>query len=179
MSAAAVAAGVGDPGGKVAASPGDQPGDLSGDLPVRDKYTGHVLATVPQHTAEDAAAAVRRGSQACRIAAALPRHQRTAILEGAATRLLERSEEVASLLVAEAGKTIRQARKEVSRAVNTLRLSAAEAARNAGEVVPFDTFPGAEGRRGWYTREPLGLLVAITPYNDPLNLVALSTTREN
>jgi acyl-CoA reductase-like NAD-dependent aldehyde dehydrogenase len=76
------------------------------------------------------------------------------------------------LIVAEAGKTLRQAQKEVKRCVNTLKLSAEEARRNAGEVVPFEAYEGSEARQGWFSREPLGLIVAITPYNDPLNLVA-------
>jgi len=60
----------------------------------------------------------------------------------------------------------------VKRCINTLKLSAEEARRNAGEVVPFDAYEGSESRQGWFTREPLGLILAITPYNDPLNLVA-------
>ena len=78
----------------------------------------------------------------------------------------------AQLIVDEAGKTLVQAQKEVKRCVNTLKLSAEEAKRNAGEVVPFDAYEGSESRQGWFTREPLGLILAITPYNDPLNLVA-------
>ena len=39
-------------------------------------------------------------------------------------------------------------------------------------MVPFDAYEGSESRQGWFTREPLGLILAITPYNDPLNLVA-------
>jgi acyl-CoA reductase-like NAD-dependent aldehyde dehydrogenase len=58
------------------------------------------------------------------------------------------------------------------RCVNTLRLSADEARRSAGEVIPFDAHAGSENRQGWFTREPLGIIVAITPYNDPLNLAA-------
>ena len=77
----------------------------------------------------------------------------------------------ANLVVAEAGKTIRQANKEVLRCVNTLRLSADEARRNAGEVVPFDAWAGSGDHQGWFTRKTLGAIVAITPYNDPLNLV--------
>lgn len=141
-------------------------------LTVLDKYTGEQLAVLRQHTVEETLDAIAHAAAETRIAAALPRHARAAILETAATLLHDRREQAARLIVAEAGKTIRQARKEVSRAVNTLRLSAGEALRNAGEVIPFDSFPGGECRRGWYTREPLGLIVAITPYNDPLNLVA-------
>jgi acyl-CoA reductase-like NAD-dependent aldehyde dehydrogenase len=102
----------------------------------------------------------------------MSRAARAAVLDGAARLVAERSESFARLIVAEAGKTVRQARKETARAVNTLALSAAEARRNAGEVLPFDSFEGSEGRQGWFTREPLGVIAAITPYNDPLNLVA-------
>lgn len=142
------------------------------DLVVVDKFTGTEIATLPPFTVEQALDALDVAQSATATAAALPRHRRAAILEGAAALLRERSESVSQLIVSEAGKTIRQARKEVSRAVNTLRLSAAEALRNAGEVIPFDSFPGDENRLGWYSREPLGLIVAITPYNDALNLVA-------
>ncbi|MEW1962641.1 aldehyde dehydrogenase family protein [Microbacterium sp. NPDC077644] len=106
------------------------------------------------------------------IARALPRRQRHQILDRAADLLHERETDAAAVIVAEAGKTIRQARKEARRAQTTLSLSAEEARRNAGEVVAFDAYPGSENRRGWFTREPLGIILAITPYNDPLNLVA-------
>ncbi|QMU97167.1 aldehyde dehydrogenase family protein [Microbacterium esteraromaticum] len=142
------------------------------DLVVVDKFTGEEIAVLPQLTAEQALDALDIAQTATATAAALSRHRRAAILDGAAMLLRERSESVSQLIVSEAGKTIRQARKEVSRAVNTLLLSAAEARRNAGEVIPFDSFPGDENRLGWYSREPLGLIVAITPYNDALNLVA-------
>lgn len=142
------------------------------ELIVRDKFTGEQIGKLEDHDVDDALRMIELGKTAAQVAAALPRHRRAQILEEAARRIEGSSYDVASLIVAEAGKTVRQARKEVSRAVNTLRLSAHEALRNAGEVVPFDSFPGGEGRQGWYSREPLGLIAAITPYNDPLNLVA-------
>ncbi|MBB4233231.1 acyl-CoA reductase-like NAD-dependent aldehyde dehydrogenase [Rhizobium mongolense] len=86
--------------------------------------------------------------------------------------LESRRDAFAETIVREAGKTIVQARMEVSRCVNTLKLSVEEAKRNAGEIVPFDAYTGSEQRQGWFTREPLGIITAITPYNDPLNLVA-------
>lgn len=109
------------------------------DLIVTDKYTGEQIATLEQHTVAQARDAVTAATAATRVAAALPRHERAAILEGTARLLEERAAHVAALIVSEAGKTIRQARKEVARAVNTLRLSAGEAVRNAGEVIPFDS----------------------------------------
>ncbi|TFV35643.1 aldehyde dehydrogenase family protein [Bradyrhizobium niftali] len=102
----------------------------------------------------------------------MSRHRRSSILETAARIVEGRRDDFAKTIVLEAGKTIVQARKEVLRCVNTLKLSAEEAKRNAGEVVPFDAYAGSEKRQGWFTREPLGIIAAITPYNDPLNLVA-------
>ncbi|ALE07699.1 aldehyde dehydrogenase [Arthrobacter sp. ERGS1:01] len=139
---------------------------------VTSPYDGRIVGTVA--LTEDAAgeailATARAGAQKAR---ALSRNSRGKILDCAATGIEGRSEEFAQTIVAESGKTIRQARKEVLRAVNTLRLSAAEARRNAGEVIPFDSYEGSENRTGWYSREPLGIIAAITPFNDPLNLVA-------
>jgi acyl-CoA reductase-like NAD-dependent aldehyde dehydrogenase len=142
------------------------------ELHVRDKYTGSVMAKLVQCTPAEVLAEIERASAATKTAASLPRHERGRILDTAAEILKKSVDEFASLIVAEAGKTIQQARKEVTRAVNTLRLSGEEARRNAGEVIPFDSFPGSENRQGWFTREPLGLIAAITPYNDALNLVA-------
>jgi acyl-CoA reductase-like NAD-dependent aldehyde dehydrogenase len=142
------------------------------DLLVHNKFDGTVLAVLPQCTESDVQVELIRAASAAPAAAAMPRHERGRILDTAAELLQQRSEKVAVLIVAEAGKTIKQARKEVSRAVNTLKLSAAETRRNVGEVVPFDSFAGSENRQGWFTREPLGVIAAVTPYNDALNLVA-------
>lgn len=141
-------------------------------LVVHNKFDGTVLATLPQCSEPDLQIELIRSASAAPAAAAMPRHERGRILDTAADLLQERSQKVAELIVAEAGKTIRQAHKEVARAVNTLKLSAAETRRNVGEVIPFDSFAGGGNRQGWFTREPLGLIAAITPYNDALNLVA-------
>ncbi|HWT33038.1 MAG TPA: aldehyde dehydrogenase family protein [Microbacterium sp.] len=129
----------------------------------------HTLAVSDPFDVDRIMARARAGSAAAR---ALSRFSRHAVLDRAAGLLRELSEQAATLLVREAGKTIRQARKEVSRAATTLSLSAEVARSHAGEVIPFDAFEGSENRRGWFTREPLGVIVAITPYNDALNLVA-------
>jgi len=138
---------------------------------VESPFDGAVVGAVPvtpASAADEVLKTARKGAQAAR---ALSRHARGKILDAAATDIEERREEFAQTITAESGKTIRQARKEVLRAVNTLRLSAAEARRNAGEIIPFDSYEGSEDRTGWYSREPLGIIAAITPFNDPLNLV--------
>jgi acyl-CoA reductase-like NAD-dependent aldehyde dehydrogenase len=139
---------------------------------VRNPYTGEIIASVPTVGAAAIGGILQQARCGRRTAAALSRASRAAILERASHLVEQRAESFAQLIVSEAGKTITQARKEVARAVNTLSLSAAEARRNAGEVVPFDSYGGSEKRQGWFTREPLGIIAAITPFNDPLNLVA-------
>ncbi|MBB4196020.1 glyceraldehyde-3-phosphate dehydrogenase (NADP+) [Rhizobium aethiopicum] len=144
----------------------------SKEIIVTNPFDGSFVGTIPETSAEAVDLLLERARRGARIARSLPRHQRSAILERAAATIEERKEEFALLIVREAGKTIAQARKEATRCVNTLKLSAEEAKRNAGEVIPFDAYAGSESRQGWYTREPLGIIAAITPYNDPLNLVA-------
>ncbi|MFJ1570970.1 aldehyde dehydrogenase family protein [Pseudomonas sp. NPDC088322] len=141
-------------------------------IDVFSPYDGRLIGSVPCQDASAVPAILERARQGVRQAAAMPRHQRARVLEEAARRVQEQAQAFAELIVAEAGKTLRQAEKEVKRCINTLKLSAEEARRNAGEVVPFEAYEGSESRQGWFSREPLGLIVAITPYNDPLNLVA-------
>lgn len=142
------------------------------DITVRNPFSGLPVGAVAQTSATDIDMLMERARRGAMLARDLPRHRRAEILENAADRIKADLEVFARQITAEAGKTIRQARKEVRRCVNTLKLSAEEARRNAGEVVPFDAYAGSESRMGWFSREPLGIILAITPFNDPLNLVA-------
>jgi acyl-CoA reductase-like NAD-dependent aldehyde dehydrogenase len=103
---------------------------------------------------------------------ALPRWKRREILEDIAAALLEQKERFAQLILTEAGKPIRLARAEVDRAILTFKTSAEEAARLGGESLPLDLTEGNEGRWGLVQRFPVGPILAITPFNFPLNLVA-------
>ncbi len=142
------------------------------DLTVTSPFDGEVIGAVPQNGPDQLEQILQRARTGFQLSRSLSRFSRHDILQRASALLRERTETAADLIVREAGKTVRQARKEVSRAVMTLSLSADAARSDAGEVVPFDAFRGSENRRGWFTREPLGIIVAITPYNDALNLVA-------
>ncbi|WLH00580.1 aldehyde dehydrogenase family protein [Pseudomonas beijingensis] len=141
-------------------------------IEVLNPFDGSIVGTVADVCASEVPHLLETGRSGARACAALPRHRRASILEQAALNIERDAKAFARLIVDEAGKTLKQAEKEVKRCINTLKLSAEEAKRNAGEIVPFDAYEGAESRQGWFTREPLGLIVAITPYNDPLNLVA-------
>ena len=82
------------------------------------------------------------------------------------------SEDLAVTICREAGKPITQARVEVARCVFTFETAAEESRRIAGELLPVDTVPWAEGKSAVVARFPRGIVVGITPFNFPLNLVA-------
>lgn len=141
-------------------------------IKVFNPFDGSVIGEVLKVPATSAQRIIDGAQHGASVARQLSRAERSRILEQASALVEKDKDAFAHLISAESGKTIRQARKEVLRCVNTLKLSAEEAKRNAGEVIPFDSYAGSESRQGWFTREPLGIILAITPYNDPLNLVA-------
>lgn len=145
---------------------------VENQIDVLNPFDGSVIGSVADVCAAQVPQLLEQGRSGAQACAGLARYQRARILEQAALNIERDARAFARLIVYEAGKTLKQAEKEVKRCVNTLKLSADEARRNAGEVVPFDAYEGSGSRQGWFSREPLGLIVAITPYNDPLNLVA-------
>ncbi|KXU96507.1 aldehyde dehydrogenase [Caballeronia megalochromosomata] len=150
-----------------------RPGDLSpGFIAVSNPFDGADLGMVADIPAGIAHLLIKTAKKGSHLSRRIPRHERASILENCASLILQDIEALSALIVAERGKTIRQSTSEVLKCVDTLRLSAAEARHNAGEVLPFDAFGESWNRRGWYTREPLGIIVAVTPYDDPLYQVA-------
>ena len=141
-------------------------------IDVINPFTQGVVSSIPTATLTDVEAALISAKHGFEISRNLARYQRANILAATAAIVRQELEAFALLIVSEAGKTIVQARKEVSRCINTLELSAEEAKRLSGEVIPFDSFEGAMGRQGYTHLDPLGIVLAITPFNDPLNLVA-------
>lgn len=140
--------------------------------PVINPYDGTVIDTVPladEGDVERALASAVRGAQAMRRLGGYERHR---ILRRAADLIEQRAEEFARTITLEEGKIIGEARAEAARAVETLTLSAEEAKRLGGEVVPLDGAPAYGGQFGFTLRVPCGVVVAISPFNFPLNLVA-------
>jgi glyceraldehyde-3-phosphate dehydrogenase (NADP+) len=138
---------------------------------VVNQENGTVVGRVIAATPAEVDSAVRAVAAEARRRA-WPLWQRREALAVASKKLAEHNEDFARLLSAESSKPIRDARTEAGRAAETLRLSSEQASRLAGETLPFDDTPRGAGRRGWYTREPVGVVAAITSFNDPLNLVA-------
>jgi len=141
-------------------------------LEVHNKYTGELIGAVPTARREEVDAALAAAERAATVMADLPAHQRSAILARAATLLRERSEDFARTIAAEAGKALKYARAEVERGISTFTLASEEAKRLHGETLPLDAVPAGEGYFGFWTRRPVGVIAAISPFNFPLNLVA-------
>lgn len=143
----------------------------AGTAPLEQKYTGEVLAEVAQASSDQVTRAVGSLHEAARRDI-IPPYQRFEILSRASALVAERRQELRDLIVAESGFTHGDADGEVTRAIQTLRLSAEEATRLAGEMVPLDGAPGVSGRLGFTMRYPVGVVCAITPFNSPLNTVS-------
>ena len=101
-----------------------------------------------------------------------PAHKRAEILVKVAGELGRRHEEVAQTICAEAGKPLKAARVEASRAMSTYTMAAVQARTLAGDVVPMDASQAGEGKLAFTLRVPIGVVGAISPFNFPLNLVA-------
>jgi glyceraldehyde-3-phosphate dehydrogenase (NADP+) len=151
---------------------GDRWVDKAEKIEVRNPFHNEVVDTVPAGDQDDVEAALRAAGEGFKINRDLPVHKRISVLYKAAEILRGRQEEFARTIATEGSKTIREARKEASRCVDTITISAEEARRVVGETIPFDSRPGSENRLGYYYRFPIGIIAAITPFNDPLNLVA-------
>jgi succinate-semialdehyde dehydrogenase/glutarate-semialdehyde dehydrogenase len=140
-------------------------------LEVYDKYRLEPAAQVATADREQAARAVSDAHAAFRSGAPGP-HERGAILERAALLVEARAADFVATMQMEAGFTVADGSGEVRRCVQTLKLSAEEARRLAGEVIPLAGAPQQSGRIGFTLRVPLGVVLAITPFNSPLNTVA-------
>jgi glyceraldehyde-3-phosphate dehydrogenase (NADP+) len=149
---------------------------LKGKRIVRNKkvevvnpYNDQVIDTLGMSDANDVSEAINIAERGFPILKEMPAGQRADILERTAATLKLRKEAFSRAIALESGKTINEARSEVDRAANTMKLSSQAAVKLTGETVRFD-LTGQSRKVGFYTRVPLGIVCAITPFNFPLNL---------
>ena len=131
-------------------------------------HSDEVLGIFPSATSPDAAQAVAAAAEAFPAWAATPAPTRGAILFRAAELVDERLDDIATTLTREEGKTLAEARGEVTRARDILRYFGGEGWRHGGDVLPANT-PNA---MLFCRREPLGVVAAITPWNFPIAIPA-------
>ncbi len=140
-------------------------------IDIKAPYDGRIIGRIPEAGRNDVEDAIAAADSAFRKTRLSP-YERYEILLKTSTLLNERTEDIARTLAGEAGKPIRDARAEVSRAVQTFLISAEEAKRIHGEGVPVEAARGSENRIAFTIRVPVGPICAISPFNYPLNLVA-------
>jgi acyl-CoA reductase-like NAD-dependent aldehyde dehydrogenase len=137
---------------------------------VRSPYSGEIVGRVAKGGRAEAQRAVGAASRA--LESPLPAHKRAEILVRVAGLIGRRHEDVARTICEEAGKPIKTARVEASRAMSTYTFAAVEARRLAGQMVPMDAAQAGEGKLAFTVRKPIGVVGAISPFNFPCNLVA-------
>ena len=141
------------------------------ELTVLDKFRLQPLLRIQSPNEAQVRQAIEAAHAAYRRGAPGP-YERGEILDRAARLLEQRLDAFVRTMQREAGFTQSDATGEARRCLQTLRLSAEEARRLAGEMIPLEGAPGQAGRIGFTLRVPLGVVAAITPFNSPLNTVA-------
>lgn len=139
---------------------------------VRNPYGGAILGDACLAGFPEIGAALEAGEKAFAKARHAPAAERSHLLRRISDALGKRSEEFAALILAEAGKPITLARAEVARARATFELAAAAALEPLGHPIAMEATEVGAGHAGLAKRFPLGVILGITPFNFPLNLVA-------
>ncbi len=145
--------------------------DRSPQAKVTNPFDGSVIDTVPQAAAADVEGALASAVVGAAEMRRTTGYQRYEILHRASELMRARVDELGRLISQEEGKTLAEGRTEALRATETMELSAEEAKRISGEVLPLDGASAGAGKLGFTLRVPCGVVVAITPFNFPLNLV--------
>lgn len=143
--------------------------DSDKKLPVYDKYTSEIYSTYAETSVEQVDLAVAAAKKSLETVKLTPR-ERYNILMKAAEYLTENAEEMAQIICHESGRLIGDARGEATRSRTALEVSAEEACRIAGEMVPVDGLNGGENKLCFTMRVPVGVVAAIVPFNVPLSL---------
>ena len=145
--------------------------DRADKIEVLNPFDGSVVDTVPQSSLADVEEALATAERGARVMADLTGYQRYELLMKVADLMRERADDLARTITLEEGKILAEAQIEATRAREIIVLSAEEAKRLSGEVIPLDGAPGVNGKLGFTLRVPCGVVVGISPFNFPLHLV--------
>ncbi|MCW2758631.1 MAG: aldehyde dehydrogenase [Nocardioidaceae bacterium] len=147
---------------------------VDGDAPldVHHPYDGSPVGSTTYATTEQVEQAVAHAAGLAPEAARLPVHVRADALMAVSRAIAVNVDELAELITAENGKPMMWSRAEAGRAVSVFRWAAEETRQQSGEALRLDSDAGGVGRLGYVRRVPKGPVLAISPFNFPLNLVA-------
>lgn len=138
-------------------------------LSVTNKYEQNIIATIPYADASEVQFAISNSAQAFQSWSRLSAMERREHILKIRDGLQHEKEKFINLIVSEAGKPLDYARAEIERSLSVLQFSAEEALRLTGETVPMDYGLG-KGKTAFTRRFPVGPVLAISPFNFPLNL---------
>jgi len=139
-------------------------------IEVRSPFDNTMVDTVPKGDVADVDAALAGAVEGAKIMRAMPAYERYRILAKAARLMYDRREQLARIISQEEGKILGESLVEAARAAETMELSAEEAKRITGEVLPLDAASHGAKKFGFTLRVPCGVVACITPFNFPLNL---------
>ena len=142
-------------------------------LDVSSPFDGSLIRTIPMHGADDAEAMLEKALACYRNRDGwLEHHERIAVLEKLALFIDAEADDFALLIAQEGGKPLTDARVEVGRAIDGIGLAIKELSQvMRGQEIPMGHTPAATGRTAFTTYEPIGVVVAISAFNHPLNLI--------
>jgi len=146
--------------------------DSPDSIKVHSPYNGSLVGTVAAAKKADYTKAIKLAQDAFKITRELPSYKREEACLAIAAGIAKNSEKMATMMSRELGKSLKDSRLEVSRAIGVFRVAAEEAKRIGGEMIDLDWNRGAEERFGIVKRFPRGVIGGISPFNFPLNLVA-------
>ncbi len=138
----------------------------------KSPYNGEIVSKSPLCDADDAHKALQIAQEAAKAAKLSTLSQRCNWILDVVAKLKENKEDIAKTITDEVGKPITFARVEIDRCIETLTLSAETMRTMHGETINTDAMNSGKKTLALFRREPVGVVVAITPFNFPLNLVA-------
>lgn len=144
---------------------------MSKTLNVVNPYSLEVIGNVPVSTWADVEPLLEAAHTLHRAGTPLPAHKRIEILEKTASLMQDDFDALAHLIANEGGKPLVDARVEVTRAIDGVRLCAQEIGQTKGTEIPMDLTAAGAGRISFTQREPIGVVIAASAFNHPLNLI--------
>lgn len=142
-------------------------------ISINSPVDGSLVGKVQAMSKEEVDYAIQNAKEAQKQWDKMPINKRATILLKAADLLDEKAEEIANIMVLEIAKDKKSAISEVNRTADYIRFSADTAKNMAGETLPGESFPGTgKGKISIVNRVSLGVVLAISPFNYPVNLSA-------
>ncbi len=141
--------------------------DAALKMPVTDPTTGTVIDTVPMGGAHEADLAIHAAAQAFTLWKAVPMAERVRIQKACAVAMRNAAQDIAALLSRELGRPLPGCLHEIARSAELLEIYAEEGLRLQATM----SLASAPGEKTIVTRDPVGVVVAITPFNYPINLL--------